>query len=232
MAEWESEEWIHSARRLIEWVNAQDSEQPIMLMLRHSHREVMYTRDVVLKQGLTDLGRRMSFELGKKLPAERKIQIYHSYVLRCSETAEGISTGFTSIGGEVRNIDPEQTLVGPNTFDREVWKELMPDGQNVTDFVNRWYNGEFDDRIEPFIEFVSKLIEKTVKRLLAIEDNSMQVHVTHDFPQMCLLRILFDRELICKDREPFLGGIGVTRENGEPILFVKGEIHHLDNFHS
>jgi hypothetical protein len=152
--------------------------------------------------------------------------------LRCYETAEGISNGFASIGGEVLNIDPERTLVGPNTFDREVWEELWPDGENVTDFVNRWYNGEFDSKLEPFNEFGDELIEKTIRRLLATEDNSMQVHVTHDFPQVCLLRIIFDRELICKDREPFLGGIGVTRENGKPILFDKGEIYHLDKFHS
>jgi len=230
MTEWESEEWTHSARRLIEWVNAQDSEQPIMLMFRHSHREVMHNHQAVMEQGLTDLGRRMSSELGKRLPIYRKAQIFHSFILRCYETAEDISNGFTSEGGEVLNIDPERTLMGPNTIDSEVWKELMPDGQNVTDFVNRWAESEFENRLEPFEEFGRELIKKTVERLLSTEDNSMQIHVTHDLSQMCTLRILFDRPLVKEDREPFLGGIGITLKNRKPTLFVKGEIYPLNNY--
>ncbi len=230
MTEWESEEWTYSARRLIDWVKTIDSEKPIMLMFRHSHREVMHTHQAVMEQGLTDLGRRMSIELGKRLPTNRKAQIFHSFILRCYETAEDISNGFGSEGGEVLNIDPERTLMGPDTIDSEVWKELMPDGQNVTDFVNRWVEGEFENRLEPFEKFGRELIKNTVGRLISTGDNSMQIHITHDLSQMCTLRILFDRPLVKEDREPFLGGIGVIRENRKPVLFVKGEIYHLDDF--
>lgn len=230
MTEWESEEWAYSAKRLIDWIKTIDSDQPIMLMLRHSHREVMHTHAAVMEQGLTNLGRRMSFELGKRLPAERNVHLFHSFILRCYETAEEISKGFTSVGGEVLEIEPERTLMGPNTLDPEIWKELWPDGENVTDFVNRWASGEFHNRLEPFNEFGEELIEKTVKRLLASEDNAMQVHVTHDLSQMCTLRILFDRALVGKDREPFLGGVGITIEDKNPILFAKGKTVILSQF--
>jgi hypothetical protein len=120
--------------------------------------------------------------------------------------------------------------MGPSAEDPTVWKELWPDGENVTDFVNRWSGGKFGKRIESFEDFGAELIENTVMRLLSTEDNLMQIHVTHDLSQMCTLRILFGRELVKDDREPFLGGIGITIEEGVPILFVKGETVALEQF--
>lgn len=228
MTEWDLEEWTDSVKRVLDWVDTVNSEQPLMLIFRHSHREVMHTHEAVMEQGLTELGKKMSIELGKRIPAVRDAEIYYSFILRCYETAEGISNGFESVGGNVRIMDPERTLMGPNTIDSEVWKELSPDGQNVTDFVNRWSDGEFENRLESFNEFGGALIKHTLKRLLATEDNSVHIHVTHDLSQMCTLRILFDRPLVEKDREPFLGGVGATIEDGRPILFVKGEFYPID----
>lgn len=228
MTDWDSEEWTYSVKRLVDWASTVDSEQPLMLMVRHSHREVMHTHEAVMQQELTELGKRISTELGKRIPTVRKAQIFHSYISRCYQTAEAISSGFSSVGGEVLSMDPDRTLTGPNTDDVTVWKNLWPDGENVTDFANNWIDGKFGQRIESFEEFGAELIDNTVKRLLSTKGNIMQIHATHDLSLMCTKRILFDRALTLDDREPFLGGIGITVEDSIPILFVKGKTSAID----
>ena len=51
----------------------------------------------------------------------------------------------------------------------------------------------------------------------------MHIHVTHDLSLMASKRIFFDRPLIWDDREPYLGGLGVTLKAGRAILFVAGK---------
>ena len=41
---------------------------------------------------------------------------------------------------------------------------------------------------------------------------------------MCTKRILFDRPLTREDREPYLGGLGITVKDHQVELFVAGEL--------
>jgi len=56
----------------------------------------------------------------------------------------------------------------------------------------------------------------------------MHVHVTHDLSLMAAKRMLFERPLVWQDREPFLGGLGMTLKENNPILFVDGEEIEID----
>ncbi|TFH04752.1 MAG: histidine phosphatase family protein [Candidatus Thorarchaeota archaeon] len=180
---------------------------------------------------MTDLGKRVSVELGQKIPATRKAHIFLSVVPRCYQTAEAIAEGFSAEGGEVLDMDPLPTLLGPEYTDRTVWNNLHPNGENVTEFVNSWSNNEFEG-IEPFDKFSMRLMGDTVKRLLAVEDNLMHIHVTHDLAMMCTKRILFNRPLTREDRVPFLGGLGITLKNDVLTLFVgcSSEPMEISNF--
>ena len=222
MTEWDTEEWTHSAKQLIEWVSTIDSKQPLMLMVRHSHRDILRTYEDTMGAGLTELGKRVSVEMGKRIPPTRKAHIFLSVVPRCYETAEAISKGFSEEGGEIIDMDPLPTLIGPEYTDRTVWSNLHPNGENVTEFVNKWADGEFEG-IEPFDEFKVRLIDDTVKRFLSLRDNQMHIHVTHDLALMCTKRILLDRSLTRDDRVPYLGGLGVTQIKSVAELFVDGE---------
>ncbi len=221
MTEWDSEEWTYGAKGLLDWIHSINSEQSILLMVRHSHREMLHNYHDTMNAGLTDLGKRLSCEMGKRIPTERKAHIFLSVIPRCYETAEAISEGFTQRGGEVIDMDPLPTLVGPEYTDRDVWINLNSNGDNVTEFVNKWADNEFVG-IEPFNEFSIRLMDDTMKRLLSVKDNTMHIHVTHDLAMMCTKRILFDRPLTRDDRVPYLGGLGITLKNGVPILFAAG----------
>lgn len=220
---WNSLDWVYSAKKLLEWMTTVPQEQPVMLLVRHSHRETLQNHDEMVSGGLTELGKRMSFELGTRIPREGKMHIYTSFIPRCFETAEAIADGFTQKGGEVIDIDPLPPLVGPQVIEEEVWKNLHPDGRNVTDFVNIWVDGGFGERMELFDDYRERLIEATVKKLVSLKENIMHVHVTHDLAMMCTKRILLKRSLVPEDREPYLGGLSVTVSGSETILNIAGK---------
>ncbi|TFG31096.1 histidine phosphatase family protein [Candidatus Thorarchaeota archaeon] len=219
MSDWEREEWIHGAKTLLSWLQNLEQELPVMLLVRHSHRDVLRDQKDMLGQGLTELGKKLSIEFGRRLPLSRKIHLFFSIVPRCYETAEAIAHGFSEQGGEIIDMDPLPTLVRPEYTQQEVWKNLQPNGENVTEFVNRWAEKEFDG-IEPFDDFKMRLIDDTLTRLLRLSEPQMHVHVTHDLSLMASKRMFFNRPLEWEDREPFLGGLCVTIRNGKPILFV------------
>ena len=161
---WDNQDWVYSANKILGWMSTIPQEQPLMFLVRHSHRETLQNHDEMVSGGLTELGKRMSFELGSRFPRIGKMHIYTSFVPRCFETAEAIAEGFTQQGGEVIDIDPLPPLVGPQVIEEEVWTNLHPDGRNVTDFVNTWVDGGFGERMEHFDIYRDRLIDATVKR--------------------------------------------------------------------
>ena len=223
--DWGSEEWLESARRLIEWVNSTHADHSVMLLIRHSHREKIVDIEEMVGTGLTELGKNMSLEMGLRFPTDRKAQFWCSFVSRCYETAEAMAAGFTQQGGEVIDMDALPTLVGPHVIDKEVWSELHPDGKNVTDFVNRWVEGGFRDRIEPFDSYQRRLMDDTVKKLISLEEPTIHIHITHDLAMMAVKRMIFGRPLVKEDREPYLGGLGVIIKDSS-VLFFTGEMTH------
>ncbi|MHA1963714.1 MAG: histidine phosphatase family protein [Candidatus Thorarchaeota archaeon] len=220
---WDNQDWVYSAKQILEWMATIPQEQPLMFLVRHSHRETLQNHNEMVSGGLTELGKRMSFELGKRIPRDGKMFIYTSFIPRCFETAEAIAEGFTQRGGEVIDIDPLPSLVGPQVIEEEVWKNLHPDGRNVTDFVNSWVDGDFGERMELFDDYRSRLIGDTVKRLISGKEKITYVHVTHDLAMMSAKRILLKRPMKPEDREPYLGGICVTISGSEIILNIAGK---------
>jgi broad specificity phosphatase PhoE len=222
MTEWDTEEWTYSAKHLLDWASTIDSNQPLMLMVRHSHREVLRNLHDTMNVGLTDLGKKLSREMGSRIQTDRRAHIFLSAVPRCYETAEAIAGGFSEQGGEIIDMDPLPTLIGPEYSDRDVWQNLHPNGENVTEFVNRWVDGEFEG-IEPFSDFRKRL------QFLLLKENQLHIHVTHDLALMCTKRILFDRSLTRADREPYLGGVGITLKKNIPILYTAGTMEPIES---
>ncbi|MFX1482952.1 MAG: histidine phosphatase family protein [Promethearchaeota archaeon] len=220
---WDSEDWMLNARHLVEWVCSINSDRPLMLLIRHSHRATLQNHTEMVSAGLTGLGRTLAVEFGTRIPKGRPMHVFTSFVPRCFETAEAIAEGYTETGGHVVDIDSLPILVGPQIMDREVWKELHPNGENITEFVNRWANGEFKDRMESFASYQERLLEGTVTRLTGSAENNVYIHVTHDLALMSSKRMLHDRPLVFDDREPYLGGLGVTSENMKLRLFIASE---------
>lgn len=213
---WRSAAWLSSARRNLKWIESQSSSRSIMLFLRHSHREVISDHSVQLSTVLTELGKAMSYEMGRRLPVRLPARVFYSFVPRCYETADEIAKGFREVGGKVVEMEPLEILVAPVIVDDKVWSNLQPDGRNVTDFVNGFADGSFRGMIEPFENYEGRLMADTVERLQNTESPEIHIHVTHDLAVMAIKRIILSRPLEIADREPFLGGISASLgTNGE-----------------
>jgi broad specificity phosphatase PhoE len=220
---WDNQEWVYSAKKILEWMSTIPQEQPLMFLVRHSHRETLNNYEEMTYGGLTELGKRMSFELGKQIPRKGKMHIYTSFVPRAAQTAEAIAEGFTQQGGEVIDIDSLPSLASPQIHEVDFWMNLHPDGKNITDLINTWVDGGYEDKIEPFDDYRNRLLGDTVKRLTSQEENIMHVHVSHDFAVMSAKRMLLKRPLVSEDREPYLGGLGVTVSGSDILLNIAGE---------
>jgi len=218
--DWDSLDWLSSARALVRWTNSIDIRKPVALVVRHSHRATLADYAQMLSGGLTELGKRTSFEIGRRLRVERPADIFTSFVPRCSETAESIAKGFSDAGGRVLGIDSLDTLFSPEYSEEKVWENLQSDGRNVTEFVNKWADGRFGNGIESFDSIRSRLRSDTVSRLTAATGPVMQIHVTHDLALMSLKRSLLRRPLVVTDREPYLGGIAMVRVDSRLLVFA------------
>jgi broad specificity phosphatase PhoE len=217
---WDNEDWVTNVKNILQWSSNIEQDKPMMLLLRHSHRETLLDHTQMASAGLTELGKQMSIEVGRRIPSGRPMDLYTSFVPRCFETAEGIAEGYSKTGGEIIDISPLPSLVAPQILEQDVWTELHPDGENVTEFVNRWVNGEFEGRMEPFGEYQVRFVEDTVKRLAEAKEKIIYIHVTHDLALMSAKRMLLERNLIHEDREPYLGGFGLITVDTGLELFI------------
>lgn len=208
--EWNSQEWLDGAKELIRWSNAVSTEKSFVLIVRHSHREIIASYDEMVGRGLTALGHRMAKEFGRRLPLRKNTKIFHSYVPRCSETAEDIAEGIRSAGGHVGSVQASDILVGPRVIDSQLWQKLGRDGIRVIEFVQDWQRGVFtEEQIEPFREFKTRAVRELIGKLRSAPDSSMHVHVTHDLFLVAARRILQTSSVSSNDRPPYLGGFGV-----------------------
>ncbi|MFW9931066.1 MAG: histidine phosphatase family protein [Candidatus Thorarchaeota archaeon] len=226
---WLREEWLESARKLAKWASLTPSDSRVLLLVRHSHRETIEDHTAQLSTELTSLGCQMSTEFGRRIPSDRITRLFFSFVSRCFQTAEEISKGLRSNNAKIEEFDTLAILATPEIRDQSVWNELQPDGKNITDFVNRWAESEFGERIEPIEEYEVRLKRDLIERLKDDKASALHIHVTHDLALMAAKRIFLERPVEWSDREPYLGGLGIVMNNGSSMLYIasSGREYHL-----
>lgn len=217
---WYSVEWLDSARNIVEWTKGRSSADRTVLLLRHSHRERLNNHEEMMGAGLTDLGRKTAYEMGCRLRVGNNIHISTSFISRCYETAEHLADGLAEQGYTVDTIDTLPALVGPENAMDVVSRELHPDGENVTEFINNWAHGRYDGEMESFGDYLDRLYITVFNNLGALEAGCMSINITHDLTLMTAKRAILGEPLSQSDREPYLGGIALrTRNSGIEILF-------------
>ncbi|MFW9944888.1 MAG: histidine phosphatase family protein [Candidatus Sifarchaeia archaeon] len=175
---WDDTEWLAGARSLVEWARRRPRNERCMIFLRHSQRDVIEDHSAQFSTGLTKVGKQMSYEMGRRLPTDRPVRIFFSFVPRCHETAEQLAEGLSDSGGEIVEFESIAILVMPEFSNEAVWENLQPDGKNVTEFVNRWAEGEFGEKIESWSEYEDRLMETTLQRLRKDSGPVVHIHMT------------------------------------------------------
>lgn len=219
---WYSVEWLNSARNIVEWTKETPAGVQTVLLLRHSHRERLNNHNEMMGAGLTDLGKNTAYEMGRRLRVTGDIRILTSFISRCYETAEHLVEGLSEQGYTVNKIDPLPALVGPENAMDVVSRELHPDGENVTEFVNDWANGKFDGEMESFRSYLKKVEDSVFRDVVSAETKTTSINITHDLTLMSAKRAILGEPLSRSNREPYLGGIAIRSSDSElEILFGK-----------
>ncbi|MBS3794915.1 MAG: histidine phosphatase family protein [Candidatus Thorarchaeota archaeon] len=217
---WYSVEWLNSARNIAEWTKETPAGVRTVLLLRHSHRERLNNHEEMMGAGLTDLGRKTAYEMGCRLRVGSNVHISTSFISRCYETAEHLAEGLAEQGYTMDSIDTLPALVGPENAMDVISRELHPDGENVTEFINNWSHGRYDGEMESFRGYLNRLDTTVFNDLETLEAGGTSINITHDLTLMTAKRAILGEPLSRSNREPYLGGIAVrTRDSGIEILF-------------
>ena len=224
--EWSNLDWLVDARRLIEWTNNQDIRYPVMLVIRHSHREHSSDVQELREKRLTELGHRMALQFGEKLEKQREVEIFYSSHPRCHETAQDIAESYNANGGHARLISDLRVLLGPKGSGGSISGEMMKIGG--PEFIKKWIQGEWTNKIIwPVEEFREAFTKEIMGRFYSASDNALQIHVTHDLVLMIAKYFLFGVMPSRENWTPFLGGFSVAMTDDQPLGYESGEIRTI-----
>ena len=113
---WKESDWLEHARNIIENINKFPAESKIIMVLRHSHRNDPKPSENINKLRLTPQGHAIAKKFGEKLPKNRSINLSHSIIWRCEETAENIHNSFLKIAA-VLGIPQTLSIIVPRLSD-------------------------------------------------------------------------------------------------------------------
>jgi len=220
--EWESFEWLSETRQLLKWVNQVNVRTPMMLVVRHSHREESNNVQELRMKELTPLGHRMAMRFGEKLPFGRDIKLFYSSHVRCVQTARDIAEGYRSIGGSTELVSDIRVLLGPFGSGQKIAEQIMEGGGAA--FVIKWSEGQLSaDTIEPIELFRDRFIAEIVGRFALAKTHELQVHVTHDLVIMGARLVLLKTQPTGSNWSRFLGGFGAAFDGGGVCVFEDGQ---------
>ena len=224
--EWSNLGWLADARRLVDWTNHQDIGHPVMLVIRHSHREQSTDVHELREKRLTELGHRMAFQFGKRLEKQRDIEIFYSSHPRCHETAQDIAESCNAKGDQARLISDLRVLLGPKGSGGSISAEMMKIGG--PEFIKKWIQGKWTNEIIwPVEEFREAFTKEIMGRFYSASENTLQIHVTHDLVLMITKYFLFGVTPSRENWTPFLGGFGVAMTDDQPVGYESGEIRTI-----
>lgn len=223
--EWDREEWLDDAKNLINWTSNLEKD-PALLMIRHSHRVESDSVDELKTLELTDLGHRMAVAFGQRLPIDRPVRVFYTPIDRTKQTAQGIVHGLREINGDVKLECRLCTLLGP-MGDPDRFISLSLD-IGFANFFNQWISGNIEpDILEPLQDYIKRLVPMTLGELTKVQENVLNIYVTHDLTIMTARFAFFGIKTDNKSLIPFLGGFGVAVKNGKYVGFEQNNHHAM-----
>jgi broad specificity phosphatase PhoE len=185
-------------------------KRPIAVLMRHAERHPFNPRGEE-EALLTEKGHRDSYKLGKDLSALTPLQIFHSPIMRCTQTAQQLCRGLEDTDRSCKISGVIEDL-GPSLFVIDWEKILASLEEQGPSFVRMWFDGKVSqDLIVP--------VEVSAKRGLAVltdqlvKDRLSSILVSHDWNIMVLLEHFFKLKHEDIGYPGFLSGIVAYREN-------------------
>lgn len=207
--------------QLLDIIRARGASQRIMVLLRHSTREeiVGLTVEDAMRAPLTDNGRKLALDVGRQLPTDRPLRLYHSEVLRCVDTAECLGAGFEEVGGQVTAFAKKDQLAA--SFIRNPYVVAREFGlRGPRGFVDAWMEGALDAEVlDPLDIAGGNQLQSMLEEIPDDADPgapALDLHISHDVNVVALLHLMAD----VSDRKipwpGYLEGVVVEAGDGGP----------------
>ena len=173
-------------------------------MIRHAERDPIIRMSNAIEALLTDKGKKDAFDLGKRLTLRGPINLYHSPVPRCKQTAECILEGFLSSKNSARLTGSLMELGGPYITGNwlDITNNLEKYGQSQ--FVRKWFNNEIcPDIIMPLQDAAKIQLDILAGQL---KSGISAINITHDWNIMIVREYIFNLKHEVIGEPDFLDG--------------------------
>jgi hypothetical protein len=223
---WNESGWTKEARKITSNLEKFPKDSKIVLMLRHSQRNEPEIMEKDADLSLTQEGREIAKILGKKLPNERPIRLFHSRVDRCRNTAIEISNGLKEMGCKVEMVghfEPLGNIGIKFDFFIEENKKFK-----ILDLIFRWVSGAYPpDLWPPLIPYSQNTAKLLCNQVKSAPKRGLDIHVSHD---LHLVALKFGWFGIPPNERwiNYLGGFAFTITDDEILLLDKGEFKKIE----
>jgi phosphohistidine phosphatase SixA len=194
-----------------------DYTGPIALIIRHAERYPIERMINALEVQLTDRGKIDSYKLGEKLAGFCPINIYHSPVPRCIQTAESIYEGIQSLDSRAKVSGYLLELGGP--YITGDWSAIAASLEELghTQFIRRWFDNELPPSLIMSLQEAA-LIQLKILLNQLISTQVSSINVTHDWNIMILREYYFKLKHEEIGDPDFLDGLYAYLSGGKIIL--------------
>lgn len=187
-------ELLEAVNHLTEWITRRSREHGLIVLLRHSVRVPItgFGLSEALQAPLTDEGRELARELGRRFPGDRSLRIFFSPVPRCEDTASCIAAGATEQGVQVTTAGSRSYLGASFVRDSEQVVSGFK-SRGLKGFLRAWCDGVYDEAvIDPPARASGDLLRKLVSERGEGDEQTIDLHVTHDLTLVVLLAQMLD----------------------------------------
>jgi len=226
---WEGIAWTFQARKILDGLKKFPNKSNIAVILRHSHRDNIKDAETSSKVRLTSEGKEFAKYFGKSLPKKRHINIYHSNVNRCRETALGIQSGLKEKSKE-RSVKGYLSILSDlNSDGLFIAEEMMKYGGK--EFLIRWKEEYYPSKkIMNFNNYYQKAAKEIWNHLLTSKNYLLNLYITHDLHLTALKLGWFG---IAPKRRwvSYLGGFAFSLSNEYILLLTEEELQRMEYPH-
>jgi hypothetical protein len=182
-------DWSGPAIRLLESMRELDPKNPVVMHIRHTTRSTVskadleqnkYDQRILLS---TPLGIQAAVKFGSNLPQDREYTLYHTYMDRTKETAEGIRNGIIDSGGSanIAGVIPYAMTVDPEASNRLILRRKWYEKDGGYDGACHWIAGLVPETIfRPSIEFAKEYANISMSNLRGVSSDAFHIYVSHD----------------------------------------------------
>jgi hypothetical protein len=194
-----------------------DRTGPFSIIIRHAERHPIEQMINALEVQLTERGMKDSYDLGEMLARFCPINIYHSPVPRCRQTAENILEGVWSLDGRATLSGYLLELGGP--YITGDWGTITAsiEKQGHTRFLRRWFDNELPATLVMSLPDAARVQLKVLANQLAATDVS-SINITHDWNIMILREYYFNLKHEDVGDPDFLDGLYAYMSDEKIIL--------------